>query len=98
MECKCKTSTNLYHWAINQLNNLPPSIEPTAMGILLNRLEMIKKIIADLVCWRKRNGRAMDRLTGPSLHVYKRTYIGRPKLDSTRELDNYYRARNVDRS
>ena len=39
--------TNLYHWAMSQFNNLPPSIEPTATGHIVEQIEMIKKIIAD---------------------------------------------------
>jgi cysteinyl-tRNA synthetase len=39
--------TNLYHWAMNRLNNLPPSIEPTATGHIIEQIEMIKTIIAD---------------------------------------------------
>jgi cysteinyl-tRNA synthetase len=39
--------TNLYHWAMSQFNNLPPSIEPTATGHIVEQIEMIKKIIED---------------------------------------------------
>jgi cysteinyl-tRNA synthetase len=39
--------TNMYHWAMQQFNNLPPSIEPTATGHIVEQIEMIKKIIAD---------------------------------------------------
>jgi cysteinyl-tRNA synthetase len=39
--------TNLYHWAMTQFNNLPPSIEPTATGHIVEQIEMIKKILAD---------------------------------------------------
>ena len=34
--------TNMYHWAMNQFNNLPPSIEPTATGHIVEQIEMIK--------------------------------------------------------
>ncbi|MFY8165496.1 MAG: class I tRNA ligase family protein, partial [Sediminibacterium sp.] len=37
--------TQLYHWAMDQFNNLPPSIEPTATGNIVEQIEMIKKII-----------------------------------------------------
>src|SRR5689334_3758685 len=37
--------TNLYHWAMAKLNNLPPSIEPTATGHIVEQIEMIKKIM-----------------------------------------------------
>src|ERR1700754_5020210 len=39
--------TNLYHWGMAQLNNLPPSIEPTATGHIVEQIVMIEKIIAD---------------------------------------------------
>src|ERR687889_1449913 len=38
--------TNLYHWAMQQFNTIPPSIEPTATGHIVEQIEMIKKIIA----------------------------------------------------
>ncbi|MEP6466462.1 MAG: cysteine--tRNA ligase [Parafilimonas sp.] len=39
--------TNLYHWAMHQLNNLDPTIEPTATGHIVEQIVMIEKIIAD---------------------------------------------------
>jgi cysteinyl-tRNA synthetase len=37
--------TNLFHWAMRRLNNLEPSIEPTATGHIVEQLDMIKKIM-----------------------------------------------------
>ncbi|MCB0775886.1 MAG: cysteine--tRNA ligase [Chitinophagaceae bacterium] len=37
--------TNLFHWAMAQFNTIPPSIEPTATGHIVEQIEMIKKII-----------------------------------------------------
>jgi cysteinyl-tRNA synthetase len=39
--------TNLFHWAMNQFNNLEPSIEPTATGHIVEQINMISKIIED---------------------------------------------------
>ena len=39
--------TNLYHWAMEQFNCLPPSIEPTATGHIVEQINIIEKIIAD---------------------------------------------------
>lgn len=39
--------TNLYHWAMKQLNNIEPSIEPTATGHIVEQIVMIEKIIED---------------------------------------------------
>jgi len=38
--------TNLFHWAMDQFNCLPPSIEPTATGHITEQITMIQKIIA----------------------------------------------------
>jgi cysteinyl-tRNA synthetase len=37
--------TNLFHWAMEKFNTIPPSIEPTATGHIVEQIEMIKKII-----------------------------------------------------
>ena len=37
--------TNLFHWAMEKFNNIPPSIEPTATGHIVEQIEMIKQII-----------------------------------------------------
>ena len=37
--------TNLFHWAMHKLNNLDPSIEPTATGHIVEQLDMIRQII-----------------------------------------------------
>ncbi len=37
--------TNLFHWAMNQFNCLPPSIEPTATGHIVEQISMIEDII-----------------------------------------------------
>lgn len=37
--------TNLYHWAMQQFNCLPPSIEPTATGHIIEQIAMIEKLI-----------------------------------------------------
>ncbi len=39
--------TNLFHWAMLQFNNMPPSIEPTATGHIVEQINMIEQIIAD---------------------------------------------------
>ncbi|MEO6288850.1 MAG: cysteine--tRNA ligase, partial [Ginsengibacter sp.] len=37
--------TNLFHWAMKQLNNLEPSIEPTATGHIVEQVSMITELI-----------------------------------------------------
>lgn len=38
--------TNLYHWAMAQFNTIPPSIEPTATGHIVEQINMIQELIA----------------------------------------------------
>jgi cysteinyl-tRNA synthetase len=37
--------TNLYHWAMEQFNTLPPTIEPTATGHIVEQINMIEELI-----------------------------------------------------
>ena len=39
--------TNLFHWAMDRFNNIPPTIEPTATGHIVEQIEMIKKLISE---------------------------------------------------
>lgn len=39
--------TNLFHWAMKQLNNIEPSIEPTATGHIVEQIDMIKQIMEE---------------------------------------------------
>lgn len=86
--------TNLFHWAMNQLGNLPPSIEPTATGHIIEQIEMIKQIIADGYAYEA-NGSVYF-----NVDKYNTDYSakGQPygilsgrvledQLDSTRDLD-----------
>ncbi len=93
--------TNLYHWAMSQFNNLPPSIEPTATGHIVEQIEMIKKIIADGYAYEA-NGSVYFNVEKYNTHFSKE---GKPygmlsgrniddQLDTTRELDNQDDKRN----
>jgi cysteinyl-tRNA synthetase len=37
--------TRLFHWAMAQFNTIPPSVEPTATGHIVEQIEMIKQLI-----------------------------------------------------
>jgi cysteinyl-tRNA synthetase len=87
--------TNLYHWAMDRLNNLPPSIEPTATGHIIEQIEMIKTIIADGYAYEA-NGSVYFDVEKYNTDFSKK---GQPygilsgrnlddQLDTTRELDN----------
>lgn len=93
--------TNLYHWAMAQFNNLPPSIEPTATGHIVEQIEMIKTIIADGYAYVANGSVYFD------VEKYNNDFSkkGLPygmlsgrvlddQLDSTRELDNQEEKRN----
>jgi cysteinyl-tRNA synthetase len=87
--------TNLYHWAMSRFNNLPPSIEPTATGHIVEQIEMIKKIIEDGYAYEA-NGSVYFDVAKYNTDFSK---VGKPygmlsgrnlddQLDTTRELDN----------
>ncbi|MDD2792393.1 MAG: cysteine--tRNA ligase [Sediminibacterium sp.] len=93
--------TNLYHWAMSQFNNLPPSIEPTATGHIVEQIEMIKKIIADGYAYEANGSVYFD------VEKYNTDFSakGQPygilsgrvleeQIESTRELDNQEEKRN----
>lgn len=93
--------TNLYHWAMDRLNNLPPSIEPTATGHIIEQIEMIKKLIADGYAYEVNGSVYFD------VEKYNTDYSkkGQPygilsgrvleeQIESTRELDNQDEKRN----
>ncbi len=93
--------TNLFHWAMGLLNNLPPSIEPTATGHIIEQIEMIKTIIKDGYAYESNGSVYFD------VEKYNRDYTlkGQPygilsgrvledQIESTRDLDNQEEKRN----
>ncbi|MFL9482045.1 cysteine--tRNA ligase [Chitinophagaceae bacterium LWZ2-11] len=87
--------TNLFHWGMTKFNNLPPSIEPTATGHIVEQIEMIKKIIADGYAYESNGSVYFD------VEKYNTDFSakGMPygilsgrvleeQIESTRELDN----------
>ncbi|MBV9989600.1 MAG: cysteine--tRNA ligase [Chitinophagaceae bacterium] len=93
--------TNLYHWAMNRLNNLVPAIEPTATGHIIEQIEMIKKIIAAGYAYEA-NGSVYFDVEKYNTDFSKK---GQPygilsgrvledQIDTTRDLDNQEDKRN----
>ncbi|MEO7532118.1 MAG: cysteine--tRNA ligase, partial [Sediminibacterium sp.] len=93
--------TNLYHWAMDRLGNLPPSIEPTATGHIIEQIEMIKTIITDGYAYEVNGSVYFD------VEKYNTDYSakGQPygilsgrvledQMESTRDLDNQDEKRN----
>jgi cysteinyl-tRNA synthetase len=93
--------TNLYHWAMALLNNLPPSIEPTATGHIIEQIEMIKKIIADGYAYEANGSVYFDVEKYNTDYSKKNQPYGilsgrvlEDQLDTTRELENQDEKRN----
>ncbi len=93
--------TNLYHWAMTQFNNLPPSIEPTATGHIVEQIEMIKKIIADGYAYESNGSVYFDVVKYNDDYSKKNQPYGilsgrniEEQLETTRDLENQEEKRN----
>ncbi|TAH12514.1 MAG: cysteine--tRNA ligase, partial [Sphingobacteriia bacterium] len=79
----------------SQFNNLPPSIEPTATGHIVEQIEMIKKIIADGYAYEA-NGSVYFNVEKYNIDFSAKGQpygilsgrIVEDQIESTRELDN----------
>jgi cysteinyl-tRNA synthetase len=81
--------TNLFHWAMLELNCLEPSIEPTATGHIVEQLNMIEKIIAAGYAYEVNGSIYFDVKKYAATHDYGKL-SGRiidDLLETTRELD-----------
>lgn len=88
--------TNLFHWAMKQLNNIEPSIEPTATGHIVEQIEMIKKIIAEDYAYEV-NGSVYFDVKKYSEHFPYGKLSGRivdDLLETTRTLEGQDEKRN----
>jgi cysteinyl-tRNA synthetase len=93
--------TNLYHWAMTQFNNLPPSIEPTATGHIVEQIEMIKKIMADGYAYESNGSVYFDVVKYNDDYTKKNQPYGilsgrniEEQLDTTRDLENQEEKKN----
>ena len=93
--------TNLYHWAMTQFNNLPPSIEPTATGHIIEQIEMIKKIMADGYAYESNGSVYFDVVKYNDDYSKKNQPYGilsgrniEEQLESTRDLENQEEKKN----
>ena len=93
--------TQLYHWAMDQFNNLAPSIEPTATGHIVEQIEMIKKIIADGYGYEANGSVYFDVVKYNDVYSKKNQPYGilsgrnlEEQLDTTRELENQDEKKN----
>jgi cysteinyl-tRNA synthetase len=87
--------TNLFHWAMRQLGNLDPNIEPTATGHIVEQIVMIEKIIADGYAYEA-NGSVYFNVEKYNTDYSKKGLpygilsgrILEDMLETTRDLDN----------
>ncbi len=81
--------TNLYHWAMDQFNTIPPSIEPTATGHIVEQIGMIEQIIEAGYGYVKNGSVYFDVKKYAASHDYGKL-SGRvidDLLETTRELE-----------
>jgi cysteinyl-tRNA synthetase len=81
--------TNLYHWAMEQFNNLPPTIEPTATGHILEQIGMIQKLIDAGYAYEMNGSVYFDVKKYAAAHDYGKLSgrIMDDLLETTRELE-----------
>jgi len=88
--------TNLYHWAMDQFNCLPPSIEPTATGHIVEQIGMIEDIIKAGYAYVVNGSVYFDVKKYSETHEYGKL-SGRVMddlLETTRELEGQEEKRN----
>ncbi|MBS1730496.1 MAG: cysteine--tRNA ligase [Bacteroidetes bacterium] len=88
--------TNLYHWAMNQFNCLPPSIEPTATGHIIEQIAMIEELLRAGYAYEV-NGSVYFDVMKYSAHYDYGKLSGRiPEdlLETTRQLEGQEEKRN----
>lgn len=93
--------THLYHWAMEQFNNMPPSIEPTATGHIVEQIEMIKTIIKDGYGYESNGSVYFDVVKYNEDYTKKNQPYGilsgrnlEEQLETTRELENQEEKKN----
>jgi len=88
--------TNLFHWAMERFNNIPPSIEPTATGHIVEQIEMIKDLIEKGFAYEVNGSVYFDVKKYAAGHDYGKL-SGRvidELLNTTRDLDGQEEKRN----
>ena len=81
--------TNLFHWAMEQFNTLPPTIEPTATGHIVEQIGMIEELIRAGYAYEVNGSVYFDVKKYAAGHEYGRL-SGRVMdelLETTRELE-----------
>ena len=88
--------TILFHWAMEQFNCLPPSIEPTATGHIVEQINMIEKIIADGYGYVANGSVYFDVMKYAADHDYGKLSgrVIEELLETTRDLEGQEEKRN----
>ena len=88
--------TNLYHWAMNEFNCLPPSIEPTATGHIVEQINMINQIIDAGYAYEMNGSVYFDVKKYAASHDYGKLSgrVLEDLLNTTRELEGQEEKRN----
>jgi cysteinyl-tRNA synthetase len=88
--------TNLFHWAMDQFNCLPPSIEPTATGHIVEQISMIEELIRAGYAYEMNGSVYFDVKKYAEGHDYGKL-SGRvidDLLETTRDLEGQEEKRN----
>jgi cysteinyl-tRNA synthetase len=81
--------TRLFHWAMAQFNTIPPSVEPTATGHIVEQIEMIKQLIDAGYAYEQNGSVYFDVKKYASNYDYGKLSgrILEDLLETTRELE-----------
>lgn len=88
--------TNLFHWAMEQFNCLPPSIEPTATGHIVEQISMIEDLIGSGFAYEVNGSVYFDVKKYAEKHDYGKLSgrIVEDLLETTRDLEGQDEKRN----
>ena len=88
--------TNLYHWAMEKFNTLPPSIEPTATGHIVEQIGMIEELIKAGYAYEVNGSVYFDVKKYAESHEYGKLSgrIVEDLLETTRDLEGQDEKKN----
>lgn len=89
--------TNLFHWAMDKFNNIPPTIEPTATGHIVEQIGMIEQIIEAGYAYESNGSVYFDVKKYAASHDYGKLSgrVIEDLLETTRELEGQEEKRDT---
>lgn len=89
--------TNLFHWGMQQFNTLPPAIEPTATGHIVEQLDMIQDIMKKGYAYEVNGSVYFDVPKYAKEYPYGKLSgrVLEDLLENTRELEGQEEKRNA---